>query len=135
MRIRFVLVTVLLASFSALPAIAQQWGRPRPPKTGACFYKEAYFRGEYFCLKVGERWPTMPAGFNDRISSIRVFRDARVRIFNDSDFRGINMRIDQDVDTLKNFSMPDNPMKNWNDRISSIAVYRDRDDFDRQHPR
>lgn len=135
MRLRFALTAVLFLSFASLPAFAQpRWGRPHPPKTGACFYKDSDFRGDYFCLKRGERWPSMPAGFNDRISSIRLFRDARVRIFVDSDFRGANLRIDHDVNDLRGIRLPDNPSKSWNDRISSIAVHAERDEWDRSHP-
>jgi Peptidase inhibitor family I36 len=124
-----------LLAFTTLPAFAQyQSGRPRPPKTGACFYKEANFRGEYFCLKMGESWNVMPPGFNDRISSIRLFSGAQVRVFNDSNFRGVNARIPRDVIDLSRFRIPDNPSKNWNNRVSSISVYRANDAWDRSHP-
>jgi hypothetical protein len=135
MRLRFALMAVLFLSFASLPAFAQQqWGRPHPPKTGACFYRDIEFRGDYFCLKLGDRWPSMPAGFNDKISSIRLFRGARVRIFINGNFEGANLRIDHDVDDLRRIRLPDNPFKSWNDRISSIAVHRERDEWDRRHP-
>jgi len=133
MRTRFTLTAVLLLCFTALPAIAQQWGRPSPPKVGACFYRESDFRGEYFCLKMGERWPTMPPGFNDKISSIRVFRGAVVAIFENDGFNGERMRVDSDVDTLKRFPLRHDPYHTWNDQISSLAVFRADDDWDRGH--
>ena len=135
MRLRFATTAVLFLCFASLPSFAQRrWGRPHPPRMGACFYKEAGFNGDYFCLKVNERWPNMPGGFNDKISSIRVFNGARVRVFQDSDFRGRSLRIDHDIDNLKEIRLPDNPSKSWNDRISAIAVHRDRDEWDRNHP-
>jgi hypothetical protein len=135
MRLRFVLTAVLFLYFASLPALSQpQWGRPRPPKTGACFYKDSEFRGDYFCLKLGERWPSMPAGFNDKISSIRLFRGARVRIFYDDNFGGMSFRVDRDVENLQHIKLPDNSNRSWNDRISSIAVHRERDEWDRNHP-
>ena len=135
MRLRLALTTVLLLSFVSLPSFAQpRWGRPHPPKSGACFYKDPDFRGEYFCMKRGDRWPTLPAGFNDRITSIRIFHDARVRLFIDNDFHGVSVRLDHDVPDLHAILLPDNPRKSWNDRISSIAVHRDRDEWDRGHP-
>ncbi len=76
----------------------------------------------------------MPAGFNDKISSIRLFRGARVRVFINDNFDGVNARIDHDVDDLHRMRLADNSSKNWNDRISSIAVYRERDEWDRSHP-
>jgi hypothetical protein len=100
---------------------------------GACFFSEADFRGERFCLKEGERSSIVPPGFNDRISSIRVFGGARVRVFNDGNFSGINLVVDQDVNNLQGLSLAENPFKNWNDRISSIIVFRGHDDWERNH--
>ncbi len=135
MRLRFALLAISFLAFTSLSASAQwQWGRPRPPRVGACFYKDSNFRGDYFCLKVGERWPSMPGGFNDKISSVRVFRGARVRLFNNDNFQGANLRIDQSIDTLARIRIPQDPSRSWNDRVSSIAVYLDHDDWDRGHP-
>ena len=133
MRMRLSLITLALLCLTTLPAVAQQWGRPHPPRMGACFYREAGFVGDYFCMKVGERWPTMPPGFNDRISSIRVFNGAVVRLFEDSNFAGDRVRIQNDVDNLKNVRLRRDPSRNWNDRVSALAVVRDHDDWDRGH--
>jgi hypothetical protein len=84
-------------------------------------------------MRVGDRWPSMPAGFNDQISSIRLFGGARVRLFNDDRFEGASVRIDRDVDTLERLRIADNPSKNWNDRVSSIAVIGDQDEWDTDH--
>lgn len=128
MQFRRALVVVLLLFTASLPALAQwQWGRPHPPHAGACFYKDSHFQGDYFCLRAGERWPSMPAGFNDKITSVRVFGGARLRVFNGDDFRGANFLVVRDVYDLRRIALAENPSKNWNDRISSIAV------FDRGH--
>ncbi|MDR3791760.1 MAG: peptidase inhibitor family I36 protein [Terracidiphilus sp.] len=134
MRSRFARFAVLLLLCAAsLPAFAQyQWGRSRPPQSGACFYRDSGFRGDYFCLKDGERWPSMPPGFNDVISSIRVFGGARLRVFADDNFNGISALINRDVFDLGNFRIPEDPGRSWNDRISSIAVFRDHDQWERQ---
>ena len=91
-------------------------------KDGACFYSDANFSGEYFCLRRGERYESLPAGFNDRISSIQIIGHARVTVFNDDDFRGINLRLKSSADNLKRFRKQDDPNRTWNDRISSIRV-------------
>jgi len=135
MRLRFAPFAILLLFVTSLPVFAQwQWGRPHPPRAGACFYKDTDFRGDYFCLKAGERWPTMPAGFNDRITSIRVFGGARLRIFNDGNFAGMSLFLDHDVNDLRRIPLADNPFKNWNDRISSLAVFQDRDEWADHRP-
>lgn len=100
-----------------------RWGRERFPAAGACFYRDRDFRGDYFCMGVGESYDDLPPGFNDGISSIRVFGGAELAVFNYSDFRGINVRIRRDVADLSRWRTADNPYKNWGDRISSIQVW------------
>ena len=96
--------------------------KPRDFSNGACFYSDAGFRGDYFCMRRGESYDAMPAGFNDRISSIQIFGRARVVVFNDDGYRGINLVLNRSADNLKRFAKQDNPGKSWNDRISSIRV-------------
>ena len=131
MRLRHALpVVLLLLVFASLPASAQwRWGRPTPPQVGACFYRAPGFRGQYFCMSVHDRWPSLPPGFNDSIRSIRVF-DARLRLFDGREFRGRNVLIDVDVPDLRELRLPDNPDKSWNNRISSIAVFREHDEWE-----
>jgi hypothetical protein len=132
MRLRVALTAVLLLFAMPLPAFAQwEWGRPHPPKTGACFYRDPGFRGDYFCLNVGERRPSVPEGFNDKITSIRLFRGARVLVYNNGGFKGISLRLDHSMDDLRSIRVADNPSKSWNDRISSIAVFREHDEWER----
>ncbi len=100
-----------------------QWGRTRPPRRGACFYKDADFRNVYFCMSAGQRYDALPPGFNDRISSIRLFGDVFVRIFNDTNFGGMSAVTHQNIANLKYFPLAGYPGKHWNDRISSIAVF------------
>jgi hypothetical protein len=85
------------------------------PKEGACFYRDAEFRGEYFCVPRGASYESVPNGFNDQISSIRILRAGGVLIFVDRDFGGRLARVTSDV--------PDLRRGVWNDKISSIRVY------------
>ena len=131
MRIRGLLFSALVLLFVALPASAQVWGHGDRPRDGACFYRDYNFRGDYFCVRAGERLSSVPPGFNDRIRSIRVFGDAGVRVFNDVNFRGVHSLLrGDDARNLHEIRVPDDPSKNWADRISSIAVFRrDRDEW------
>jgi hypothetical protein len=61
----------------------------------------------------GRSYSSLPSGFNDRISSIRVF-DARVRIFKDHNFHGSSREIRGDERDLRG---------SWRDVVSSLRVY------------
>jgi len=90
------------------------WGRPSAPGTGACFYKDPDFEGDYFCARAGTTRAEMPRGMNDEISSIRVFGDAQVVVFRDVDFSGTSRLFEGDVRNLERVG--------WDDWISSFRV-------------
>jgi hypothetical protein len=90
------------------------WGRNEPtPREGACFYQDTDFRGQYFCAPRGATYTALPRGFNDRISSIRVF-GSEVRVFQDRNFGGRSTEIRSDMRNLRG---------NWRDNVSSIRVF------------
>jgi hypothetical protein len=95
-------------------ASAQTWGRPQTPQLGACFYESRNFTGQYFCVRVGESSAQVPAGTNDRVSSIRIFGSAEVIVYKDVNFHGSSKRFDYDISDLRS--------EGWNDRISSFSV-------------
>lgn len=137
----FLVASVLTA---AIPAVAQQYGPPPPPPgqgawqynnnprwtpewdrlpnpdAGACFYTDRGFTGHRFCVRAGDRLPALPGDFGDNISSIQVYGGARVRVFDDRNFRGVSGRIPGDVADLR--ELPSKPGHTWNNRISSIMV-------------
>ena len=107
---RRIVVTVLMSAALGAPSmVAAQysWGRPSEPQSGACFYKDPEFHGDYFCVRDGENQPDMPRGLNDKISSVRIFGNASVTVFQDSRFEGRSSRFDYDVPDLKR--------EGWND--------------------
>jgi hypothetical protein len=69
----------------------------------------------------GESFRALPQGFNDRISSIRVFGGTRVIVFQDNDFQGAGARFNGDTADLRDARMRDSD-RGWNDRISSVRV-------------
>ena len=103
-----------LAILAAPVLEAQHWGRPDLPRTGACFYRDANFKGDYFCANAGREFSSLPSGMNNQISSIRTFGDAEVTIFQDSRFNGRSTDFRGDVRNLKD--------EGWNDRLSSLRV-------------
>jgi hypothetical protein len=112
---------VLGALFVSIPSVASaqlRWGRPSLPRDGACFYRDAGFRGDYFCVRAGEDLAWIPAGLNDEISSIRTFGRAEVTVYRDRRFSGRSERFERDVYNLRN--------QGWNDKLSSLRVDRGR---------
>src|SRR5882762_4452912 len=85
-------VAAMFAGFSLLvvanAAAQPRFGRPPVPRSGACFYRDADFQGDYFCVDAGEDIPMMPAGWNDQFSSIRTFGSAEVTVYRDGRFKG-----------------------------------------------
>ena len=108
--------TLLLAA----DAVAQpRWGRLATPRSGACFYRDADFEGDYFCLPAGDEVPVLPRGMNDEISSIRMFGDVEVRVFQDTRFEGRSESFDRNIRDLAR--------EGWNDRLSSLRIRDSRD--------
>jgi hypothetical protein len=109
-----VLVLAAAALAISLPAQAQRWGRDDEPRDGVCFYKDTNFHGDYFCARIGENERDLPKDMNDKITSIRLFGDAEVEVFQDARYEGRSTRFDGDVHDLKR--------EGWNDLISSFRV-------------
>jgi len=107
-----VAAAAILAASST--ASAQRWGRERTPNDGACFYEDADFHGDYFCVRGGEDLSSIPDGMNDRISSVRLFGRTDVTLFKDTKYHGRSTRLTHDVRNLKS--------EGWNDLVSSIQV-------------
>jgi Peptidase inhibitor family I36 len=109
-------ISVLLGliMMTGMNAWAQRWGRPAEPSSGACFYEDTHFRGEYFCTRADSDLSRVPYGANDHISSIRLFGGARALVFADTNFRGASRRFDEDNRDLRRAG--------FNDRISSVRV-------------
>lgn len=98
---------------------------------GACFFKEIDFGGEKFCVRPGERVAMVPPGFNDRISSVRIFGRTEVTVYQGRDFQEPSLRLREDVANLQKYQIQ--PGHSWNDRVSSIEVVsmRYQGDWDR----
>jgi hypothetical protein len=133
-RVHRVSALALLAASALLilpsHAFAQRWGRERFPDSGACFFRDADFRGDYFCVRAGDDVGRMPNDMNDAISSIRIFGRAEVVVYRDIRFNGGSSRFGSNVRNLRGAG--------WNDRISSMRVQlgpRDGDFRDRRDDR
>jgi len=119
MRMRILAVAGVLLVLPSL-ASAQRWGRERFPQSGACFFQDRDFRGDYFCVPAGASIPVIPDDMNDEISSIRIFGRARVVVFDQREFSGESEEFTADVAdlTLRHLG----GSRTWNDRIDSFQV-------------
>jgi hypothetical protein len=110
-------ITAILAACAALvtsSAAAAQFSEGPLPRDGACFYQDNNFRGPSFCVEAGDALNMLPSGTNDRVSSIRLFGQAVVTVYDNTRFGGESLRFDSDVRDLER--------ENFNDVISSIRV-------------
>jgi hypothetical protein len=115
------LSSLSLAQYPPPPPPGPVWGHGARPHRGACFFKDVDFGGEYFCVRAGQSYGYLPPGFNDKISSIQVYRSA-VSFFADRDFGGASGQTRRSLSNLKAWPLPTDPRRTWNDRISSIQV-------------
>lgn len=96
-------------------------GRPgRRPRSGACFFKNVNFRGDYFCRERGAHIPQVP--LDDEISSIQIYGRMSVTIYKDPNFSGPQATTRQSIPDLHQWRMPNNPNLNWDNRISSVRL-------------
>jgi hypothetical protein len=102
-----------------LEAQNRTWNTSDQPLDGACFYLDADYRGDSFCMNAGESRRNVDARLNDRISSVRVFGRAQVLVYEDENFGGASTTIAGDVSNLRD----------WNDKITAIQVQYDRTAF------
>ena len=90
------------------------------PHSGACFYKNVNFTGEYFCNARGSNIRQVP--LDDEISSIQILGRATVTIYKDPNFSGPQATTDRSIPDLHHWRMPNNPNLNWDNRISSARI-------------
>ena len=96
------------------------WNNRPAPGRGACFFTQAGFRGNKFCVRSGDRLPSLPGNFGDNISSIQVYGRGAVRVFNDRNYSGGSTTISGAVADLRTYKFRGG--HTWNNRISSVVV-------------
>ena len=96
------------------------WNNRPAPGRGACFFTSANFQGNKFCVRSGDRLPSLPGNFGDNISSIQVYGRGVVHVFNDRNFSGGGQVMRGNIPDLRNYKFRGG--HTWNNRISSIVV-------------
>jgi hypothetical protein len=111
-------VSVLLIAVTASGIYAQ--GRRGNRRDAVCVYQNNYFQGWEECYAPGQEIPDLFTR-NSQISSIRVFGDAEVYIYDDKNFRGTASHFTADVNDLGQVRWG-GFAGTWNDRIKSFRV-------------
>jgi Peptidase inhibitor family I36 len=114
MSSRMTVVSVVSFAMLVASSVASAQGGGPSPRDGACFYEDTQYRGRYFCVESGDSLDSMPSGANDRVSSIRIFGRADVRVYRDTRFRGESLRVRSNVRDLED--------EGFDDTISSIRI-------------
>jgi hypothetical protein len=112
MRINASVMALCALLVGSANAAAQIEGRPAPPRNGVCFYDDPNFGGDYFCTNTDTTNGLLE--MNDRISSIRVFGNAEVTVYQDRNYSGRAQTFTRDVRDLR--------PEGWNDTITSFRV-------------
>jgi hypothetical protein len=101
-----------------------QGREPRTISEGVCVYEGAHYEGRAMCFGPNEDLRDLGrvSGFNNRISSIRVFGGAQAIIYRDIQFRGESFAVNNDISDLSRLRM--RAGRGWDDQISSIQIER-----------
>jgi hypothetical protein len=109
----------LISGTFAAPHYAQYDEEEGP---GVILYKHAEFKGSRIFIKAGRNIKDLKRmGWNDKISSIELVDNARIRIYEHKNYQGASVTISDDIFNLAEFS--EDIQGTWNDKISSIKVY------------
>lgn len=99
-------------------------GRPRPGQRAeerVCVYQHVDYGGNSQCFDANEDVPDLrQIGWNDGISSIRVFGRTRLAVFEHGAFQGERLIVENDIPNLT--TVNGRGGWNWNDRISSLRA-------------
>jgi Peptidase inhibitor family I36 len=102
------------------PNWERSWNDRAYPRAGACFFKDAGFQGDRFCVRRGDRLDALPGSFGDNISSVQLFGGAHVVVFNDRNFSGGSQEFKRPIGDLREAKFRGG--HTWNNRISSMIV-------------
>jgi uncharacterized protein YraI len=84
-----------------------------PAPSRVCFFADANYAGASFCINDGQTYATLPTGWDNRITSIRVETGATVQVCRDTDFWGWCEQLTASVPQL---------FGDRNDAISSVRT-------------
>src|SRR5262245_60232612 len=108
---------VFFCAASSLSA-APQFGRQRGRQAQVCLYQDIQYRGVEQCFNAGETISTLQ-NLNGRPSSIRIYGDASVTVYDETNYRGHSTVLTSSVPDLARVRLEG---RTWNDRIRSMQI-------------
>jgi hypothetical protein len=94
----------------------------RPGNSQVCFYEHSNFGGWQQCYAAGQELADL-GNYRMKISSIRVYGDARVTIFANKNFEGASLEVASDMNDLAQQKIPGGiGTFTWNDQIESVRI-------------
>ena len=109
----FLSIVVVCFALLALPAFAKHHDRG----DRVCIYKDSGFHGHAQCYLPGEQVADLT---HADISSIRVYGNARVVLFEDPSFGGRMMETSVSMPDLHRIPMSSD--RSWNDHVRSLRI-------------
>jgi peptidase inhibitor family I36 len=102
--------------------LAQNGRNDRRPADRVCVYENNFFQGWEECFETGDQMNDL-RGHNNGISSIRIFGNAVITIYDDKNFGGTSVQVTSDVKDMAQFGAGGFGGRNtWNDRVESLRV-------------
>jgi hypothetical protein len=118
-------LTAILSSVLSVSSLQAQFGQIGRDNRGdrVCVYEGVRYQGWEQCFGPREQIADL-RGHNNRISSIRIFGRGSVTIYDDTNFRGYEMRVNNDIPDLSARALPRAGIlsRTWNDSIQSLRV-------------
>lgn len=113
---------------TASPPAFQSPVREPMPRGQVRIYADAGFSGDFLTYNQPANEQNLKvvnqsrSGWNDRISSIYIRGDFSVILFQDANFQGDALRIDESVSNFRDLRRRDPARRNWNDAVSSFEI-------------
>lgn len=103
-------------------ASSQNAGNDRRVADRVCVYENNLYQGWEECFQPGDEVNDL-RGRNNSISSIRIFGNAVITIFDGKNFNGTSVQVSSDVKDMAQFKAGGFAgINTWNDRIESLRV-------------
>ena len=94
----------------------------RSTNSRVCFYEHSHFGGWQQCYSPGEELADL-GNYRNKISSVRVYGDARVTLYANKNFEGASLEITSDMNDLAQQKIPGGiGTFTWNDVTESARV-------------